>query len=209
MSGIAQALFARAAAASGITFVNAGAVATAAATLNPAMPASFAAGDLLVVIGASNAATPWSTPPAGYTAANAITTIGVWYKIAAGGETAPTLISGGANSSQQAAVVLAYRGTNATPLDVQNASIATGTSTSPTPASLTTTTANALIITIWATAAGTAITANGSTNSRASTTTGRSFTVGDEIQVAAGASTARAGTMSSAAWQSFAIAFKP
>ena len=175
--------------------------------MTPGMPAGFAAGDLLVVVGATGASSPWSSPPAGYTASNAITSIGLWYKIATGSETTPTVECGGAASPASACVILAYTGVNGTPLDVQNASIATGSSPTATTTSLTTTAADDLIISVWATPSN-VITADANTTSRVSNTTQRSFTVADEIQASAGASTARVGSLTSSSWQAFAISFK-
>ena len=212
MSGIHQAIaaFTSAAAGGGITFRSAGTVSTGA-SMSPGMPAGFAAGDLLVVVGATKTSGggAWTLPPAaGYIASNVIGLIGLWYKIADGSETTPSITVTGAGNSDSACVILAYTGVNGTPLDVQNASIATGSSTTATTTSLTTTAADDLIISVWAAAITNSITADANTTSRVSNTAVRVFTVADEIQASAGASTARVGSLTNAAWQAFAISFK-
>lgn len=207
MSGIHQAVLSfTSAAATGWSFVAAG---TAATGTNPSVgtPAGFAANDLLIICGASGSS--W-TAPAGWTVGrtNAVgPRLSFWYKIATGAEGAEALTNG---STASIAVMLAYRGVNATPLDVLGTSNTTLTTTS-----LTTTVANDLVISLYATSTN----ADTWTSTPASTTVRfnsggtaavRALLVVDELKAAAGATSTRTATAATGGTlASDAISFKP
>lgn len=205
MSGILQAVAAFKSNSSGITYVATG---TAGTGVNPTpgLPAGWATGDLLVMCGTSGSS--W-TDPAGWTIAlNSATNPrpAMWYKIAAGGESAPTLTN--ANSASIAAIA-AFRGVNATPLDVLGTNNATATTTS-----LTTTVANDLVVSMWGsnTNADDPTAPGGVTSifDSAGTAGVRGLMMAYELQAAAGATTTRTVTwVTSTTISSFAASFKP
>jgi hypothetical protein len=194
MPGILQAKFMVPAAATGWAFRSVGSVGT---NTNPVagMPAGFAAGDLLVIVGVSGAA---FTDPAGWTIwrnGGANPRLSAWYKISSGGETAVTVTN--SNSSSQV-IMLAYSGINATPLDLLGTANTTLTTTS-----LTTTVANDLVISIF----GNSTTADTWTSTPASTNVryngggvvgARSMLIVDELKTTAGATTTRTAVANSA-----------
>jgi hypothetical protein len=194
------------------SFVNHGTVATGASPV-PGMPASFIAGDILLIVATSKTAYS-ATPPTGYsnlTRQTSAPMLSVWYKIATGSETSPTLTN---SDTSSCAVILAYRGLAA--FDAQS-TVATGTSTSPSTTNhATTTAANDLVLSIYGgstTSSSTgAWTANGSTTNRVSSTDTTSLTgllVADETQAASGASATRQATQGkSVAWQAITVAFQ-
>jgi hypothetical protein len=189
-----------------ISFVAASAVVTGA---NPtvAVPAGTTKNDLLLLV-TTGTATP--TTPAGWTqlaAQGASQFITVLYKYAAATEASVAVTLVGTTSK---AVMTAYRGAGAFQV---SATFLTGTSTAPTTNTTTTTYANDFVVSIYANLAGAArtFTANASTTSRvnsATTTTINGLLIASELQVAAGATTARAATLSlSSAWSGLQIAF--
>jgi hypothetical protein len=189
-----------------ISFVGASAVVTGN---NPtvAVPAGVAADDLLLIVISSNST---AATPAGWTllsSQGAGQFISIVYKYA-----------GTTNASQQVtspsiaskAVMLAYRGTGA--FQVVPA-YTTGTGTTATPNTLTTTYANDYVVSIYASAAQATVTnwtPNGSTTSRVNSpnsSLSKGLLIADELQAAAGVSTARAATLSASnTWASVAIA---
>lgn len=191
-----------------ISFVAAG---TVAAGTNPTVtvPAGYQQGDLLLIVTAGTA-TP--TTPSGWTQVSAQGTgqfITILRKVATGSEASVALTLAGTTSR---AVMVAYRGVSAT--DTLSATYATGTGTTVTPNTLTASFANEYIISIYA-GANTASnwTANGSTTERvnsSSTAALRGLLIADELQAAAGTSTARAATLSvSNTWAAIALSIIP
>jgi hypothetical protein len=176
-----------------ISFVAAGAVATGT---NPtvAVPTGYATDDFLVLAVAANAAV---TTPAGWTLIGSqITTprIYLYRKFATSSESSVTVTVA---STTAVGVMLAYRGVNTTD------TISTGrTATSTTIATntLTTTYANEYVVSAYAMTIGAATwTAPASTTSRvdsASTAALDGLLIVDELQAAAGVSTARTATSS-------------
>jgi hypothetical protein len=177
-----------------ISFVAAGAVATGA---NPtvAVPAGIQANDLLLITIAAGANAP--TTPSGWTLATNVTTtprIYVYYKLASSSESSVALT---AASTANAACMLAYRG--ASGIDV-SANSTTVTSTTIATTSVTTTQANDYVVSVYAMTTGAANwTAPASTTSRVNSSGTASLDgllVVDELQAAAGATTARTATSS-------------
>jgi len=198
----------------GWIFISAGAVATGA-NPTPAVPAGYAAGDLLILVATSGTAYS-TTPPTGYggawlaqrTTASPMLTVGM--KVATGSESAPTLTNSATTSS---AVLLCYRSTRQV-TDVVG-TIATGTSSSPATSSQTTTKTNDLLLEIYGSASGTARTwsaQNAACSRRASfapSTTICGLCVNDESKATAGATTARTQSLSgSATWNAVAISIQ-
>lgn len=191
-----------------ISFVGAGTVASGA---NPTVdvPAGIAAGDALLIV-TSGTATP--TTPTNWTfiyAQGSGRFITVFLKIATASESSVALTQVGTSSK---AVMIAYRGTSY--FDVVGGT-STGTSTSPATTSLTTRFANDYVVSFYATqsnATPSTWTAPASTTSRVNSGNSASINgmlIVDELQAAAGASTARTATLSSStAWGSVAISFK-
>jgi hypothetical protein len=191
-----------------ISFVAAG---TVAAGTNPTVtvPAGYQQGDLLLIVTAGTAtpATPSGWTQVSFQLAGQFITI--LRKFATGSEASVTLTVTGATTR---AVMVAYRGVSAT--DTLSATYATGTGTTVTPNTLTASFANEYIISIYA-GANTASnwTANGSTTERvnsSSTAALRGLLIADELQAAAGTSTARAATLSvSNTWAAIALSIIP
>lgn len=78
--------------------------------VSQAMPAGIAAGDLLIILVAVNGTATWPSPPSGWT--SLYTTagmIGVYYKIAVGGDATATFTVANAGG-EGSAMCLAYRG---------------------------------------------------------------------------------------------------
>jgi hypothetical protein len=191
-----------------ISFVGAGTVQTGAnSTVD--VPASIAAGDTLLIV-TCGTATP--TTPTNWTqifASGVNRFLTVFLKIATASESSVALTQTGTSSK---AVMIAYRGTSY--FDVVGSS-SSGTSTSPVTQSLTTRFANDYVVSFYATqlnATPSTWTAPASTTSRVNSGNSASITgmlIVDELQAAAGASTARTATLSSStAWSSVAISFK-
>jgi hypothetical protein len=189
-----------------ITFVSAGAVVTGS---NPtvALPAGIAADDLLLIV-TSGISTP--ATPTGWTLLSSQSAgqfITVLYRYAGSTNAAQALINAGGSTK---AVMLAYRGTGA--FQVVPA-YTIGTGTTATPNTLTTTYANDFVVSIYASAQQATVanwTPNGSTTSRvnsSNSSTIKGLLIADELQAAAGVSTARGATLSASnTWSSVAIA---
>jgi hypothetical protein len=186
-----------------ISFVAAGAV-DISANATAAVPAGIEKNDLLLIV-TTGTATP--TTPAGWTqlaAQGSGQFLTVLFKFASASESNVSLTQSGATSK---VVMVAYRGAGG--VEVLPAFTA-GTSTTPTPNTVTTTYSNDYVISLYACATtATTFTANASTTSRvnsASDASRRGLLIADELQAAAGVSTARAATLSaSRAWSAFAI----
>jgi len=186
-----------------ISFVAAGTVGTGT-NPNATVPAGIQKDDLLLIVTAGSA-TP--TTPTGWTqlaAQGAGQFITVLFKFATASESTVNLTQSGTSSK---AVMVAYRGAGG--VEVRPA-FATGTSTTATPNTLTTTYANDYVISLYACALNTTtFTPNASTTSRvnsAATASIRGLLIADELQAAAGTSTARAATLSTTrSWSAFAI----
>jgi hypothetical protein len=211
MSGITQTLF-NISSAAGWTFRSVGSAGTGVSPV-AGMPAGFASGDLLVIAGASAAA---FTDPAGWTvgvnnsASGSQVALSFWYKISNGSETAVTVPNGSATAT---AVMVAYSGINAVPLDVNGTTASANSTTTPTTNSLTTTAANDLVISIFgATTNALTWTSPGSTNVRfdsAGQASTKPLLIVDELKTATGATTTRTATLSSAANnRAHAVSFK-
>jgi hypothetical protein len=176
-----------------ISFVAAGAVATGSSPTVP-VPAGYQQGDLLVIALAANALP--STPTGWTLIANQTTTpaIYVFRKFATGSETSVLVTS---SSTATSAVMLAYRGVSAT--DTVSTGT-TATSTTIATGTLTTSYANEYVVSIYGMTTGAATwTAPASTTSRvnsAGTASVDGLLVVDELQAAAGVSTARTATSS-------------
>jgi hypothetical protein len=192
-----------------ITFVAAGTVVTGA---NPTVtvPAGTAKNDILIIV-TTGTATP--TTPAGWTllSAQGAGVFGtILYRYATATEASVALTQAG-NSTK--AVMIAYRGAGA----IQAIPAwATGTVSPATPNRVTTTYVNDFVISVYLDALNNPArtwTANASTTSRvnsANTTTITGMLIADELQAAAGLSTARAATLSgNATWGAFAFALIP
>lgn len=188
-----------------ISFVAAGST-TFGANPTIAVPSGIAAGDLLLIV-TTGTATP--TTPTGWTllsAQGASQFITILYKYASPSEASVALTLAGTTTR---AVMVAYRGGGAFQVVP---TYTTGTGTSATPNTLTTTYANDYVIDIYGSAGGITAswTANGSTTARVNasiTTTINGLLIADELQAAAGVSTARTATISSSnAWSAVAIA---
>lgn len=187
-----------------ISFVAAGTVGTGT---NPtaAVPAGIQKDDLLLIV-TTGSATP--TTPTGWTQLNAEGAgqfITILFKFATASESNVALTQSGASSK---AVMVAYRGAGG--VEVRPA-FATGSSTTATPNTLTTTYSNDYVISLYACAVNvTTFTPNASTTSRvnsAATAAVKGLLIADELQAAAGTSTARAATLSTTrSWSAFAIA---
>jgi hypothetical protein len=195
-----------------ISFVGAGAVATGASPA-VAVPAGTAQGDLLLLVFSG------TTIPAFFTSISQawvqLVTQGtgqfltVFYTYSQGA-TQPATVTLSVAGASTKAVVLAYRDAGA--FETLPA-FTVGTGTTVTPNTLTTTYANDYVVSIYADALNATPatwTPNGSTTSRvnsANTSTVTGLLIADELQAAAGVSTARAATLSSSAsWSSLAIA---
>ena len=177
-----------------ISFVAAGAVVTG---INPtvAVPAGYQQGDLLVIVVASNN-TP--TTPSGWSLVGSVNLstprLTYYRKFATGSESSVAMsVTGGSPR----AVMVAYRGVSATD------TVSTGvlaSSTSITTNTLTTTYANEYVVSIYvsnATGATQTWTAPASTTARVSqggNASGTGILIVDELQAAAGTSTARTAT---------------
>lgn len=191
-----------------ISFVAAGTVATGT---NPTVsyPAGDQEGDLLVLI-TTGTATPIS--PSGWTQRYAQGTgrfITVLTKYVEGGESNSVAITLAGTTSK--AVMLCYRGAGS--YDVVG-TVATGSSTTATTNSQNTTYANDYVLSIFArTTTASTFTNPAGTNTRvnSSSTAGvNGLLVADELQAAAGATTARSTTLSvSGAWAAINISFVP
>ena len=189
-----------------ISFVGAGAVGTGGNTV-AAVPAGIQKNDLLL-IAVTNSSAP-TTPAGGWTVLNAQGAgqfLTVYFKFASASETS-AVVTGTASNSK--AVMVAYRGAGG--VEARPA-FTSGTGTTATPNTLTTTYSNDYVISLYACANGgvTNWTANASTTSRvnsAGTATVNGLLIADELKAAAGASTARAATLSaSRAWAALPIA---
>jgi hypothetical protein len=170
-----------------VSFVAVGAVATGA---NPtvAVPAGYAAGDTLIIVTTGTATT---TTPSGWTLLSAQgsgTFSTIFYKTATASESSVALTNAGTSTI---AVMIDYRGVSSLqPVASYSTTLTTNTLTTPT--------ANAYVLSVYA--AGAPIvagtwTAPASTTVRVNTPGVRSASAGllivDELQVAAGISTAR------------------
>ncbi len=193
----------------GISFLSVGAAGFSSSPV-VALPPVHASGDLLVIAAAGSSS---YTSPSGWSVGVNNTThakLCFWYKVDSGVETNVTLSGGGINSQ---AVMLAYRGTNATPLDV-NGTLGSSVSASATTNSVTTVTNDALIVSVFAINAN-AVAFTGYPASvtvrydGSSIANARALLVVDELQAALGASTARIATLVSDRWQTHAVGFKP
>jgi len=188
-----------------ISFVAAGAV-NQGTNPTAAVPTGYARGDLLILVTVGDSTPP---TPTGWTQ---LTTLGsnnfptIFYKFAAAVESSQqvTLAS---NSAR--AVMLAYRGAGA--IETVPA-FTTGSGTTATPNTLTTTYANDFVVDVYSSNVGT-WTANASTTARVNAIANagqRALLIADELQVAAGTSTARAATFSSSiAWAAVSFAIIP
>jgi len=191
-----------------ISFVAAGGVATGT---NPtaSVPAGYARGDLLILvtIGTSTPATP-----AGWTRLTTLSSNNfptIFYKFAASVEVSQQVTLG---DSRARATMLAYRGVGA----IETVpSFTTGTGTTATPNTLTTTYANDFVVNVYNDDNGTnySFTPNASTTARVNATGSvfnRGLLITDELQVAAGISTARTATLStSRPWAAVSFALIP
>ena len=134
-----------------ITFVNAGSVAKAASgNVTPALPASWAAGDVFICLVAARDNVN-CTLPAGWTAFDAGTNngtglrTGAWYRVAQGGDAAPLVTH--TAGSYISSVVVAYRGCfPGGEIDVTGTVSVNGASTTLTFGSVTTVHANTQVI---------------------------------------------------------------
>lgn len=178
-----------------ISFVAAGAVATGT---NPVVtvPAGYQQADLLVLT-VSVAAAVAPTTPGGWTLLGSTTTtprIYIYRKFAGGTESSVTVTVA---STTTTAVMCAYRGVSATDTI---STFAAATSTTIATNTLTTTYANEYVISIYAMTTGADTwTAPGSTTTRvnsAGTAAVAGVLIVDELQAAAGLSTARTATSS-------------
>lgn len=192
----------------GITFIGAGAVVTSSNPTVP-VPSGYQAGDLLILV--AGCATNVASLPSGWTSdysggTPSVRTL-VCHKVAGASESSVAL---SVSSSATRAVMLCYRNTNSTPLDVAGAGVTGSSVTSVTTNSLTTTAANDLVVSVFVTSSGTITAPAGTTtrvNSSGSTFDG--LLIVDEIQAAAGASTSRTATADAAVnWLAFSAAFK-
>lgn len=194
----------------GIIYVSQGAAGTGS---NPtvALPTTHASGDLLVIVAASNNAI---TAPAGWsTGVNnaAGARLSIFYKVDGGAESNVSLTASG---SATQAIMLSYRNTNATPLDVAGTTN-TGTSTTITTTSLTTLTNAAIVISAFVSnsnAATFTLPVTGCTTryDGGGIASIRPILIVDEIKATTGATTARSVTQSTSSnWQAHGIAFKP
>ena len=191
-----------------ISFVGAGTVATGAnSTVD--VPAGIAVGDALLIVtsGTATPTTPTNWLPIYIQNANRFLT--VFLKIATASESSVTLAQSGTSSK---AVMIAYRGTSY--FDVAG-TVSNGTNILPATSSLTTRFANDYVVSFYATqlnATPSTWTAPALTTSRVNSgnsTTVTGMLIVDELQAAAGASTARIGGLSSStSWSSVAISFK-
>jgi hypothetical protein len=192
-----------------ISFVGASAVVTGSIPTLP-LPAGVVGNDLLIII-SSGTSTP--ATPGGWTllsAQGAGQFITVLYNYANGNDTSQAISSLGTSGK---AVMLAYRDAGAFQLVP---AYTTGTGTTATPNTLTTTYANDFVVSIYASAQQVTVanwTPNGSTTSRvnsSNSSSAKGLLIADELQAAAGVSTARAATLSASnTWASVAIAFVP
>jgi hypothetical protein len=115
----------------------AGNVATSGTTVVPALPVGWAAGDLVIVSAAYNSASNLSIS-AGWTQLiapinNANLSVGEWYRIMVGGDTAPTVTSSASGASTNGIYARCYRWTGVdttTPVEAITSS-APGASTTP------------------------------------------------------------------------------
>lgn len=179
-----------------ISFVAAGAVATGTgANVSVAVPAGYQQGDLLIIAMSSAAVAP--TTPSGWTLVTSQTTTPrtyIYSKFATGSE---TTVAVSVAASAAVGVMLAYRGVSAT--DTISTGAAT-TSTTIATNTLTTTYANEYVVSVYNMTTGAATwTAPASTTSRvnsAGTASANGLLVVDELQAAAGVSTARTATSS-------------
>ena len=194
------------------SFVAAGTQATGA---NPTVPLpSYSAGNLLLLVVASQSANTSATP-AGYTSLTSLAGgtgsayFNIYYKIAGSSETAPTL-SIIANTT--IAVILSYSGISS--IDVVGATSNGHTATAITT-STTTTNANDLVLSIYCAESGSfgayTWTAPSGTTARVNsggTSTTEGLLICDELQATAGATASRAATISaSKQWGAVTIAF--
>jgi hypothetical protein len=187
-----------------ISFVAAGTVGTGS-NPNVTVPAGIQKDDLLLIVTAGSA-TP--TTPTGWTqlaAQGAGQFITVLFKFATASEATVNLTQSGTSSK---AVMVAYRGAGG--VEVLPA-FTTGSSTTATPNTVTTTYTNDYVISLYACAVNTTtFTPNASTTSRvnsAATAALRGLLIADELQAAAGTSTARAATLSTTrSWSAIPIA---
>ena len=189
-----------------ISFIAAGTVATGS---NPTVsyPAGDIEGDLLVLI-TTGGATP--TTPTGWTqryAQGAGRFITILTRYVQGGEGNSVALTTASGSTK--AVMLCYRGAGS--YDVVG-TVATGSSTTATTNSQNTTYANDFVLSIFArTTTASTFTNPAGTNTRvnSSSTSGvNGLLIADELQAAAGATTARSTTLSvSGAWAAINISF--
>ncbi|MEI6421915.1 MAG: hypothetical protein WCP55_06820, partial [Lentisphaerota bacterium] len=188
-----------------IAFVAAG---TVASGTNPtvAVPAGYAAGDLLVLfLGCSNVS---PATPAGWTLQASYTSaprLYVYYKFASASESSVTV---SVASAQANAVMLAYRG--ASGIEAASAgNLVVGTSTTST--SLTTTRPNDYVVSFYSSNQVGTFTEPASTNSRVNLGSPiNGILIVDELQASAGASTTRTATFSvSGSLTSIAFAITP
>lgn len=203
-------LGASAASSTGIIYVAQGTAATGASP-TVGLPTSHASGDLLILVVASNNSI---STPAGWSVGVANTSsprLTIFYKVDGGSESAVNLTAAG---SATHAIMLSYRGTNATPLDVLGTT-GSGTGTTATTNSLTTLTNAAVVISAFGVntnAATWTLPVTGCTTryDGGGVASVRPLLIVDEIKTTTGATTARSVVSSaSTAWQAHGIAFKP
>lgn len=195
----------------GFTFVGIGTAGTSANSYTSGMPAGIASGDLLLLVGSTGGGfTPSGTWNDVLSGGSGSVRPQLKWKFASGSESDVTFTS---TNSRHRAVVLAYRGAHGTPLDVAQASAATGNSTSAATTSITTTAIKDLLAGFATTSSSASYTAPGSVNERYNVACDGStngLVIWDEIQAAAGATSVRTATLSSSqSWAAFSAAFKP
>ena len=135
------------------SFINAGTIATGASPV-PGIPASYASGDLFLVVASSSTVT-YSSSLTGYT--NLINSFSsgnasqaVWWKVAGSSESAPTLTN---TDTTCAAVICAWRTVDTSSVDATGAFSRSGTA-SVTPATVNCSVPNDLLIHVIALLAG-------------------------------------------------------
>lgn len=195
------------------SFVAASSAVATGANPAPAVPTGYAANDILIIV-ASSSAVYSATPPTGYTQlvrnTAAAPFLAAWWKTAGASESAPSITNADTSSK---ATLLCYRNSSGT--DVTGA-IATGTTTATTTTTVTTTAKNDLVLNVFGggkTSSSTGSWSGGSANSRVSSGTSTTLCgvfCTDELQAAAGTTTARTGTLSRASTgtQGVTLSFK-